>query len=173
MCEVYIFDKQSSMWLENEILRRKTAELCCSVTQSCLTLFNLMHYSRLVCSILHHLPVFAQIFVHWASDPILTISCSASFFCFCLHSFPGSSFFQMNWLFTSGKQNIGTLASASVLLMNIQSWFPLVLTGLISLLSKGLSRVFSSTTVWKHQFFSVQPSLGSNSHVCTWLLEKP
>ena len=82
-------------------------------------------------------------------------------------------FFQMNWLFTSGRQNIGNLASALVLLMNIQGWFPLVLTGLISLLSKGLSRIFSSTTVWKHQFFSVQPSLGSNSHVCTWLLEKP
>ena len=71
----------------------------------------------------------------------------------------------MNWLFTSGRQNIGTLASAWVLLMNIQDWFTLVLIGLISLLSKGLSRVFYSTTVWKHTFFSVQPSWGSNSYI--------
>ena len=64
-------------------------------------------------------------------------------------------------------------ASASVLPMNIQSWFPLGLTGLISLLSKALSRVFSSVTVGKHQFFSTQSSLWSNFHICTWLLEKP
>ena len=71
----------------------------------------------------------------------------------------------------SGGQIIG--ASASVLSMNIQDWFPLGLTGLISLLSKGLSRVFSSTTIQKHQFFGTQTSLWSNSHICTWLLEKP
>ena len=64
-------------------------------------------------------------------------------------------------------------SSASVLPMNIQGWFPLGLTGLISLLSKGLSRVFSSTTIWKHQFFGAQPSLWSNSHICTGLLKKP
>ena len=64
-------------------------------------------------------------------------------------------------------------ASASVLPMNIQGWFPLGLTGLISLLSPGLSRDLSSTTVWKHQFLSIQPSLWSNSHIHTWLLEKP
>ena len=63
--------------------------------------------------------------------------------------------------------------SASVLPMKIQSWFSLGLTGLISLLSKGLSRVFSNTTIWKHQFFGAQPSLWSNSHMHTWLLEKP
>ena len=68
--------------------------------------------------------------------------------------------------------NIGFSASASVLPLSIQGWFPLGLTGLISLLSKGLSRVFSSTTVWKHQFFGSQPSLRSNSHICRWLLEK-
>ena len=68
-------------------------------------------------------------------------------------------------------QNIGASASASVLPMNIQGWFLLGLIGLISLLSKGLWRVFSSTTVWKHQFFGSQPSLWSNSHICTWLLE--
>ena len=79
--------------------------------------------------------------------------------------------FPMNWLFASGGQSIRTLAS--VLPMNIQGWSPLGLIGLMSLLSKGLSRVFSSTTDWKHQFFSTQPSLWSTSHICTWLLEKP
>ena len=74
-------------------------------------------------------------------------------------------------LFTLGGQSIG--ASASVLPMNIQGWFPLGWTGLISLQSRGLSRVFSNTTVQKHQFFSTQPSLWFNSHIHTWLLEKP
>jgi len=70
-------------------------------------------------------------------------------------------------------QSIGVSASASVLPMNIQGWFPLGLTGLIFLLSKGLSRVFSNITVQKHQFFSSQPSLWSNTHILTWLMEKP
>ena len=74
---------------------------------------------------------------------------------------------------TSGVQNIGASALASVLPMNIQDWFPLGLTGLISLLFKGLSRVFSSTTVWNHQFFGAQSSLQSKSHTHTLLLEKP
>ena len=78
----------------------------------------------------------------------------------------------MSWLFTSGGQSIGVSASASVLTVNIQDWFPLGWTGLISLQSEGLSRVFSNTTVRKHQFFSAQPFLLSNSHICTWLLEK-
>ena len=81
-------------------------------------------------------------------------------------------FSKMSWLFTSGGQSIGASASASVLPMNIQSWFLLGLNGLISLLSKGLSRVFSSTTLQKHQFFCTQPSLWSNFHTCTWLIEK-
>ena len=88
-------------------------------------------------------------------------------------SFPASVSFPMSQLFVSGGQSIRASASASVLPMNIQGWFSLGLTGLISLLSKGLSRVFSSTTVWKHQFFGTQPSLWSNSHICTRLLEKP
>ena len=77
----------------------------------------------------------------------------------------------MSWLLPSDGQSIGT--SALVLPMNIQGWFPLGLTGLISFLSKGFSRVFSSTTVWKHPFFGTQPSLWSNSRIHTWLLEKP
>ena len=78
----------------------------------------------------------------------------------------------MSQLFTSGGQSIGTSASSSVLPMNVQGWFPLWWTGLFSLLSKGLPRVFSSITVWRHQFFSAQPSWWSSSHIHTWLLEK-
>ena len=88
-------------------------------------------------------------------------------------SFPASGSFPMSQFFTSGGQRIGVSASTSVLPMNIQDWFPLGLTGWISLQSKELSRVFSSTTVWKHQFFNPQPSLGSNSHIHIWPLEKP
>ena len=87
--------------------------------------------------------------------------------------FPSIRSFLMSQFFTSGGQSIGVSASASVLPMNIQGWFPLGLTGLIPLLSKGLSRVFCSTTVWKHQFFGTQISSWSNSHGHTWLLEKP
>ena len=101
----------------------------------------------------------------------LTISSSAALFSFCLQSFPASGSLPMSQLFTSGGQSIG--ASASVLPMNIQGWFPLGLTGLIFLQSKRLSRVFSSTTIRKHQFFSTQPSLWSNSHIRTWLWVKP
>ena len=85
---------------------------------------------------------------------------------------PNTSFL-MCWLFTSGGQKTAASASVSALPMNIQDWFPLGLTGLITLQSKGLSRVCSNTTVRKHQFFVAQPSLWSNSHVCTRLLEKP
>ena len=89
-----------------------------------------------------------------------------------LQSFPALGSFPMSRLFTSGGQSIEDSVSGSVLPMNIQGWFPLGLTGLISLLSKGLSRVFSST-VGKHQSFGTQPFLLSSSHICTWLLGKP
>ena len=89
-----------------------------------------------------------------------TISFSVIAFFSCLQSFPASGSFLMNQLFTSGSQSIG--ASASVLPVNIQGWFSLGLTGFISLQSKGLSRVFSNTTIQKHQFISAQPSLPSN-----------
>ena len=88
-------------------------------------------------------------------------------FSFCLQSFQASESFPMSWLFTSGSQSIGASASASVLPMNIQDWFPLGLTGLIPLLFKRLFTVFSSTTIRKYQFFSTQPSLWSNSHIRT------
>ena len=102
-----------------------------------------------------------------------TISSSVVPFSSCLQSFPASGSFQMSPLFASGGQSIGVSSSASVLPMTIQNWFPLGLIGLISLQSQGLSRVFSNTTVQKHQFFSAQLSSWSNSHIHTWLLEKP
>ena len=91
----------------------------------------------------------------------------------CLQSFPASGSFQTSWFFASGGQRIGVSASASVLPINMQDWFPSGLTGWISLLSKGFSTVFSNTTVQKHQFLDAQLPLRSNSHILTWLLEKP
>ena len=91
----------------------------------------------------------------------------------CLQSFPASGSFQMSQLFISGGQSIGVSASASVLPVNIQDWSPLGWTGWISLQSKGLSRVFSNTTVQNHQLFGAQPSSQSNSHIHTRPLEKP
>ena len=109
---------------------------------------------------------------HWC---LPTISSSVSPFSSCPQSYSALGSFLVSRLFTSVGQHIGGWgsASASVLPMNIQGWFLLGLTSLISLLSKGLSRIFSNTTVRKHQFFGIQPSLWSNSHICTWLLEKP
>ena len=103
-----------------------------------------------------------------------TILSSVIPFSSCPQSFPPSGSILVSWRLNSSGQSIClALASASVLPMNIQGWFPLGLTGLTSPLSKGLSRVFSSTTVQKHQIFSTQPSLGSNSHIHMWLLANP
>ena len=102
-----------------------------------------------------------------------TISSSVVPFSSCLQSFPASGSFLMSRLFTTGGQSIGASTSESVPTMNIQDWFPLGLTSLIALQPKGLSRVFSNTTVQKHHFLGAQPSLWSNSHIHTWLLEKP
>ena len=90
-----------------------------------------------------------------------------------LLSFKASRSFPVSWLFPSEGQSIGVSASASILPVNFQGWFPLGLIGLISLLSKGLCRVFFSTKTQSHQFFGAQPSVWSNSHIHTWLLEKP
>ena len=89
-----------------------------------------------------------------------------------LQCFPASGSFPASQLFPSVGQSIGASASASILPVNIQDWFPLVLIGLISLLSKGLSRIFFTITVWRHQFFSAQPFLLTSFHIRTWLLEK-
>ena len=102
-----------------------------------------------------------------------TISSSVIPVSSCLPSFPASGSFPMSQLFTSCGQTMGVSASTPVLPMNTQDWCPLGLTGWISLLSKGLSRVFSNTTVQKHQFFRAQLSSQSNSHIHTWPQEKP
>ena len=102
----------------------------------------------------------------------LTILSSVVPFSSCLQSSPASGSFPMSQFFALVSQNIKATASASVLPMNIQNWFPLGLNGLIFLQPKGLSRVFN-TTVHKHPFFGPQLSLWSNSHTHTWLLEKP
>ena len=106
--------------------------------------------------VLHHLPEFAYNSCALSRWCYPDISFSVVLFYFCLQSFPASGFFPVNRLFTSDGQSTGASASESVLWMNIQSLFPLRLTHWISLLSKGLWRVFSNTTVQKHQFFGTQ-----------------
>ena len=139
----------------------------CSVAQSCPTLCDLVDYSTPGFPVLHYLQEFAQTHVHWVSDAIQAshLLSSPSPPVLNLSQHQGSS--PVSQLFASGGQNIGASASASIFSMNIQSWFPLALTGLTSMLSKGLSRIFSSTTVGKHQFFSDQTSLWSNSLIHT------
>ena len=143
----------------------------CSVAHLCPTLCNPMDCSMPDFFVLHYLPEFAQLM---SIDSV--IPSNHLIFCYPLlllpSIFPNIKVFPMSWLLTSGGQNIGASASISVLPRNIQSRFPLGLTGLISLLSKGLSCVFSSTTVQKHQLCSAQPSLWSNSDIHTWLLGK-
>ena len=146
---------------------------CCSITKLCLTLCDPMDCSTPGFPVFHYLLEFSQTHVHWVSGAYPTLSSSVTLSSSCPQSFPASGSFPMSHLFISGSQTIGTSASASGLPMNIQGWFPLGLIGLISLLSKRLSKVFSGTTVQKHQFFGAQPSLWSNSHIHTWLLEKP
>ena len=103
----------------------------------------------------------------------LAISSSVIPFSSSFQSFPASGYFPRSRIFISGGQSTGVSALASVLPKNTQDWSPLEWTGCISLQSKGLSRVFSSTTVQKHQFFGAQPSSQSNSHIHTWPQEKP
>ena len=144
----------------------------CSVTKLCPILWDPMNTNVPGFTILHYLPEFAQTHVHWVGDAIQP-SHPVTHFSSCPQSFPASRSFPVSRLFASNDQSIGASASVCVLPMSIQGCFPLGFTGLISLQSKGLTRVFSNTTVRKHQFFSTQPSLWSNSHICTWLLEKP
>ena len=152
--------------IPGRVLHKRTVN---SVTQLCLTLCDPMDW----------LPCLSPTSGAYSNSCPLsqwchpTISSSVIPFSSCLQSFPASGSFQMSRFFASGSQSIGVSASASVLPMNIQDWFPLGLTDWISLQSKGLSRVFSNTTVQKRQFFGAQLSLQSNSHIHTWLLEKP
>ena len=137
-----------------------------SIAQSCLTLCGPMDSSMPGFPVHYQLLELTQTHVHWVSD-VIQSSCPP------LSPYPPTlnlsqnQGFSMSRLFISSIQSIGVLASASALPMNIQDWFPLGLTDLISLQSKGLSRVFSNITVQKHQFFGTQPSLWSNSHIHT------
>ena len=126
-----------------------------SVTQSCPTLCDPMDCSTLGLPVHHQHPESTQTHVHWVGDAIQPSHPVSSY----RQSFPASGSFQKSQLFTSGGQSIGVSVSTSVLPMNIQDWSPKGWTGWISLQSKGLSRVFSNTTVQKHQFFSAQLSL--------------
>ena len=148
---------------------RAQTEYCCSVAQLCPALCDSMDCNTSGFPVLYHLLEFAQTHVCWVGDTIpshpLSFPPPPAFNLSQLGSFP------MSQLFASGGQSIRASASESVLPVNIQGWFPLRLTGLISLLSKGLSRVFANTTVWKHQFFGTQPSLWSGSHIRMWVLE--
>ena len=153
-------------------LNNACACCCCwSVAKSCPTLCNPMNCSMSGFPVLHYLQEFAQTLVSWNDDAIQPFHSLPS------PSPPAWSFSQhqglFQWPFASGGQSIGASTSAAVLPINIQSWFHLGLTDFISLQSKGLSRVFSSTTVGKHEFFSTQPSLGPKSPIHSWLLEKP
>ena len=145
---------------------------CCSVAQLCPTDRNPhgLQHARLPCPSLSPrvcsnsstesmMPSNHLIFYH-------LLSSSPQFF-------PAPGSFPVRWLFPSGGQSIGASASASVPPVNMQGWFSLRLTSLISLQTKGLSRVFSNTTTWTHEFFGAQPPLWSNSYIRTWLLEKP
>ena len=143
--------------------------VCCSVTKSCPTLCDPsgLQHTRFLCP-----PLFLRACSN--SCPLSqwcypTISSSVTPFSSCPQPFSASGSFPMSRLFASGGQSI----RASALPMNIQGWFPLGLTGLISLQSKGFSIVFSNATIGKHQFFGTQPSLWSNFHIHTWLLGRP
>ena len=132
---------------------------CCTVTKSCPALCDTMNCSMPGFPVLHDLPEFTQTHVHWVGDAIQPSHPLSPPSPLALNLSQNQCLFPISRLFESGGQRIKASTLASVLPINIQGWCPLGLTSLISLLSKGLSRVFSSLTVWKHQFFSDQPSL--------------
>ena len=140
---------------------------CCPVSKLCSTLCNPLECSTPGSPLLHYLPEFAQIDVHWIDDAIQSIcpQLPSSSSAFKLSQHQGL----LQWVGSScvsDGQRIRASTSASVLPMNIQGWFPLGLMSLISLQSKGLSKVFSNSTIQKHSFSGAQPSLWSNSHIC-------
>jgi len=146
---------------------------CCLVAKSCLTLCDTMDCSTPGFPVLYYFLEFAQTQVHWVGDaiqpphPLLSPSLPA------LNLSQCQGLFQ--WVgFSCQVVKVLELQLQHLSLQRIfRGWFPLELTGLISLLSKRLSRVFSSTTVWKHQYFGIQPSLWSKPHIHTWLPEEP
>jgi len=149
--------------------RSVSVQFSCSVVSDSLQPHELQH-TRPLCP--HQLPELAQTHIHWVVMPSKhLILCHP--FLLLSSVFPRIRVFSNELALCIREPNYWTLASASILPKNIQDLFPLRLTGLISLQSKGLSTVFSNTTVQKHQFFGAQLSLCSNSHIHTWLLEKP
>ena len=147
---------------------KRTTDACCLVTQW-------MSDSATPCTAAPHacLPftISQTLFKLMLTDLIMhpIISSSVVSFSFLLQSLSGTGSFPMSLFFTSGDQSFGASASVSVILMSIKDWFPLGFIGLISLQSKGLSKVFSNTIAQKHQFFSIWPYLWSNIHIHTWL----
>ena len=158
ICSLWRISLLNHLWMGFLSLQYKSVHFS-SVAQLFLTLCNRMDCSTPGLPVHHQLPEFTQTHVHWVSDaiqpshPLLSPSPPT------LQSFPASWSFLISQFFASGDQNIGVSASASVLPMNTQDWSPLGWTGWISLQSKGLPRVFSNTTVQKHQFFGTQLSL--------------
>ena len=158
-----------NFYLRSLYLTASLSYWCFSAAKSCSTLCNPMD-CRLSCPLSSPRSCSNSCPLSQWYHP--TISSSVISFFSCLQSFPASGSFPVILLFTSGGQSTGASASASVLPMNVEGWFPLQLTGFISLWSKGCSRVFSSTTVLKH-LFGIQPPLWFSYHISTWLLEKP
>ena len=149
-----------------------TVQISVQFNELCLTLCNSMNCSMPGLPVHHQLPKFTQSHVHWVSDAIQPSHPLSSPSPPALNPSQHQSLLQ--WVSSAwGGQGTGASALASFLPKKSQGWFPSEWTGWISLQSKALSRVFSNTTVQKHQFFGAQPSSQSNSHIHTWLLEKP
>ena len=149
---------------------QKQPSCCCSVSKLCATLCDPMDCSMPSFPVLHYHLEFAQIHVQWVSDA--TEPSHPLSFSYCPQSFPVSGSFPMSQHFAWGGQSTGVLALTSFLPKNTQGW-SLEWTGWISLQSNRLSRVFSNTTIQKHQSFGTQLSSQPNSHIHKWLLEKP
>ena len=156
-------------YLIKEYIQMASKHCLFSVAKSCPVLCDPMNCSTPGFPVLHYLSEFSETLIHCVCDTIQPSHPLSPPSPHALNISQHQGLFQQ--LFTSGGQSIGVSASAAVL--PIQGWFPLGLTGLISLQSKGLSRVFSSTRIWKYKFFGPQPSLWFSSHIHTWPLEKP
>ena len=159
--------KCTAKWISYQF---SSVQFSCSVMSNSLRPHGLWH-ARLPCS--SPTPKACSNLCPSSQWCYTTVSSSVIPFSSCPQSLPASGSFSMSQLFAWGSQSIGVSALISVLPMNTQHWSPLEWNGWISLQSKGLSGVFSNTTIQKHQFFSAQLSSQSNSHIPTWLLEKP
>ena len=159
------YSRSSSFQLQDILLTTLLLLLLLSLSHAWLfaTPWTIAHQASLAFTVSQSLLTLRSIELMMPSNHLIICHPLSS----CLQSFPASESFPVSQLFASGGQSIGASVSTSVLPMNIQGWFPLGWTGWISLQSKGLSRVFSSTTIRKHQFFSAQPSLWSNCHITT------